>query len=244
MPDLQCHALVKKTGHRCKNVAATDGYCILHSKAFATATVAELPPIGTGAHETIEAIDVYDAANPDAGLDRYDGEGNFIGHVEYDAAAPNVHEVKDADGAVTGVFVSELKGPTGDVFVAPFGTKPEDFPEGWIEVGATDQGWKVGELGLVVDTDGKAVSLSAEQEKLMAAETKGFAGLKARSQPTPRCTIKSCHKVRGHGGKHENGSRSIATCAAKSCRLPLNHSGEHGQPARERVRIGELTGKL
>lgn len=200
--EIQCKGHAKKTGERCKKAAtAFSEFCVQHRAAVTAATVVELPA--------------------------WDDATEFVGTVEYDAAAPNVHEVKDADGNVTSVFVTELKGPTGDVFVAPFGTKPEDFPEGWIEVGTTDQGWKFEDLS-----------------KPEPEETKGFAGLKARSQPTPRCTIKSCHMVRGHGGKHENGSTSVATCAAKSCRLPLNHSGEHGQPARERVRIGELTGKL
>lgn len=107
---------------------------------------------------------------------------------------------------------------------------PDDVE--WHEAGATEQGWKL---------DASEFNAGLEEAKQQA---KGFASLNVRSEPTPRCRERSCFKVRGHGGKHENGSQSVATCSAKACRLPLGHPDAHGVPAKERVRIGELTGKL
>lgn len=112
---------------------------------------------------------------------------------------------------------------------------------GWTEAGAVEQdGWK---------TEGEAVTAGFEDGALPAfaegaEEATKFAGLKVRKQPSPRCWQRSCGKLRGHSGRHENGSLSVHTCDARKCKLPLGHPGEHGVPAKERVRIGELTGKL
>jgi hypothetical protein len=157
----------------------------------------------------------------------------FIGELSYDPAAPNVHEQRDADGNVTGVFIAELKDGQEPVGLGV----TLDEPSGWTEMGATEQGWKI-------DPENGTVATETSIDLQGDTNAKSFSGFKARKQPTPRCRERSCFKVRGHGGKHENGSVSIATCSAKGCRLPLGHPDAHGVPAKERVRIGELTGKL
>lgn len=134
----QCLATAKKTGAQCKRVAASDGYCTLHSKAFATATVAELP---------------------------------------------------------------ELTGPA-------------DFTD----VGTVDE---------------RPASM---READAPAKPPGF----STRHPVQRCHERRCGMRLGHPGNHEGGGRTVATCSARKCRLPDGHPGEHGQPAKERVRVGDL----
>lgn len=92
------------------------------------------------------------------------------------------------------------------------------------------------------DDDGSVWAETAAGAEFVAEAAKppGF----ANRHPKQRCRERSCFKVRGHEGRHENGSASVLTCAAKDCRLTIGHSGPHGQEAKARARIGELTGKL
>lgn len=139
-----------------------------------------------------------------------------------------------------------------DVHVAHIGPRPHgvgtiyDAPleDNWQEVGTTNAGWEVtnpAETIERIEIVGGDNSQTTMGEHTPKPERKGFA---VRRQPSPRCTIKSCHMVRGHGGKHENGSKSLPACSAKNCRLQESHDGPHGRPVVERTRIGELTGKL
>lgn len=150
----RCRAIVKKTGDQCKNVAHTDGYCILHSKAFATAVTVELP------------------------------EPEFVGVLEYDADALNVHEQHDADGNVTGVLVADL------------GTEPpapgELLGEGWTEVGATEQGWKFENLA----------DAATEAPVDLQSDTNAASGFGPRYE-SKRCPEKGCGQLRGHDGHHD-----------------------------------------